>query len=107
MKGNISSNVYLGMAVGMRSSPGRLICPLIVTITLFPQYEKWGSFSSSHQSCCLVTKSCLTLLQSRGLYITCQAPLSMEVPRQEYWHGSPFPSLGNPPDSGIEFVSPA
>ena len=26
--------------------------------------------------------------------ITCQAPLSMEFSRQEYWSGLPFPSLG-------------
>ena len=36
-----------------------------------------------------------------------QAPLSMEFARPEYWSGLPFPSLGNPPDSGIELVSPA
>ena len=26
--------------------------------------------------------------------VTCQAPLSMGFPRQEYWNGLPFPSLG-------------
>ena len=39
-----------------------------------------------------------------------QAPLSMEFPRQEYWSGLPFPSLGDLPYSGTEppsFVSPA
>ena len=25
--------------------------------------------------------------------VACQAPLSMEFPRQEYWSGLPFPSL--------------
>ena len=35
-----------------------------------------------------------------------QAPLSMEFPRQEYWSGLPFLSLGDLPDSGIEPVSP-
>ena len=36
-------------------------------------------------SCCyLVSKSCPTLLRSHGLYVTCQAPLSMGLPRQEY-----------------------
>jgi len=65
------------------------------------------SFSSIHHSCCLVTESCLTLLRSHGLYITCKAPLSMELPRQEYWHGLPFPSLGDLPDSGIKFGFPA
>ena len=48
----------------------------------------------------LVTKSCLTL----G---TCQAPLSMEFSRQEYWSGLPFPSPGDLPDPGIKPASPA
>ena len=26
----------------------------------------------------------------------------MEFPRQEYWSGAPFPSLGDLPDPGIE-----
>ena len=30
----------------------------------------------------------------------------MRFPRQEYWNGLPFPSLGNFPDPGIESVSP-
>ena len=36
-----------------------------------------------------------------------QAALSMGFPRQEYWKGLPFPSPGDPPDSGIEPASPA
>ena len=40
-----------------------------------------------------------------------QAPLSMRFPRQEYWTGVPFPSLGNLLDPGIkprvEPMSPA
>ena len=35
----------------------------------------------------------------------CQAPLSMGFPRQEYWSGSPCPSLGNLPDLRIEPTS--
>ena len=35
--------------------------------------------------CCLVAKSCLTLLQPHGLYIAHQAPLSKGFPRQESW----------------------
>ena len=36
-----------------------------------------------------------------------QASLSMGFSRQEYWSGLPFPSPGDPPDPGIEPVSPA
>ena len=35
-----------------------------------------------------------------------QAPLSVGFPRLEYWSGSPFPSLGDLPDLGIEPLSP-
>ena len=48
----------------------------------------------------LVVQSCLTL------YKACQDPLSMELSRQEYWSGYPFPSPGELPDPGIEPESP-
>ena len=38
---------------------------------------------------------------------SCQAPLRMGFPRQEYWSGLPFPSPGDLPDSRIEPTSPA
>ena len=34
--------------------------------------------------------------------VTCQAPLSMGFPRQEYWSGLPFPSPRDIPNPGIE-----
>ena len=34
--------------------------------------------------------------------VACQAPLSMEFSRQEYWSGLPFPSPGDLPDPGIK-----
>ena len=39
--------------------------------------------------------------------VACQAPLSMEFSRQEYWRGLPFPPPGDRPDPGIVLVSPA
>ena len=36
-----------------------------------------------------------------------QAPLSMGFPKQEYWSGFPFPSLGDLLGPGIKLVSPA
>ena len=38
--------------------------------------------------------------------VTCQAPLSTEFSRQEYWSGLPFPSPAALPHPGIELVSP-
>ena len=39
--------------------------------------------------------------------VVCQVPLSVEFSRQDYRNGVPFPTLGDPPDSGIEPPSPA
>ena len=52
----------------------------------------------------LVAKSCPTL--AIPWTVARQAPLSMGFSRQEYWSGLPFPSPGDPPDSGIEPESP-
>ena len=37
--------------------------------------------------------------------VACQAPLSTEFSRQEYWSQLPFPSLRDLSDPGIETVS--
>ena len=39
--------------------------------------------------------------------VACQAPLSMEFFRQEYWSGLPFPPPGDLPNSEMEPGSPA
>ena len=39
--------------------------------------------------------------------VACQASLSIEVSRQEYWSGWPLYSPGDLPDPGIEPRSPA
>ena len=38
--------------------------------------------------------------------VTCQVPLSMGFPRQEYWSGLLLPSPGDHPDAGIGSASP-
>ena len=38
--------------------------------------------------------------------ITCQAPLSMGFPRQEFWSGLPFPPPWYLPNPGTEHMSP-
>ena len=57
--------------------------------------------------CCLVTKSCPTLLQVALWTTARQASLSIGFSRQEYWNGLPFPSPGELPEPGIESDSPA
>ena len=39
--------------------------------------------------------------------VVCQAPVSMEFSRPEYWNELPFPSPGGLPDPGMEPWSPA
>ena len=52
---------------------------------------------------CSITKSCLTLCGP----MDCSPPGSSvhEIPRQGYWSGYPFPTLGNLPNPRIKFVS--
>ena len=48
---------------------------------------------------CLHTLSCLTLCD----FMDCSPPgSSVEVSRQAYWSGLPFPSPGDPPNPGID-----
>ena len=56
--------------------------------------------------CVLVTQLCLILCDPLRT-IAHQAPLSMELSRQEYWSGLPFPSPEDLPKEGIEPRSPA
>ena len=48
----------------------------------------------------LVAKLCPTLVSPWT--VACHAPLSMGFPRQAYWSGLLFPSLGDLLDPGIE-----
>ena len=52
----------------------------------------------------LVTQSCLD--SATPWTVACQAPLSMEFSKQEYWSGLSFPSPGDLPDPGIKPGSP-
>ena len=45
-------------------------------------------------------QSCVTL--STPETVACQAPLSMELSRQEYWSELLFPTPSNLPDPGID-----
>ena len=39
--------------------------------------------------------------------VACKAPLSIEFSKQEYWSGLPFSTPGDPPNPGIEHLSPS
>ena len=51
----------------------------------------------------LITVLCLTLYNP----VDCRLPGSLKFPRQEYWSGLTFPSLGDLPNPGIEPALPA
>ena len=53
----------------------------------------------------MCAQSCLTLCKSTPRTEACQAPLSMEFLKQEYWSRLPFPSPGDLPNPGIEATS--
>ena len=67
---------------------------------------EWGAIAfckqKHYEHLCggLVTKSSPTLVTPWT--VACQAPLSMGFSRQEYWTESPFPSLGDLSNPGIE-----
>ena len=82
------------------SPPGSPVPGILQARTL-----EWAAISSSNsptatgdQMLFLVAKSCLTLQQ---------APLSTELPRQEYRNRLPFPSPGYLSNLGIDPKSPA
>ena len=61
----------------------------------------------SHYTCAYI---CVCTLSHTWLFVTpwtvnCQAPLSMEFSRQEYWSGLPFLPPGDLPNPGIEPTS--
>ena len=68
------------------------------------------SDSVTHKYIC-VSDSCSIMPDSFQPHrLACQAPLSMEFSRQDYWSGLPCPSPADLPDPGIEptsLISPA
>ena len=112
------------LLISWLQSPSAVILePPKLSLSLFPLFsersrdpeKKWYlefSVSISHQDtkgsccyCCLLVKSCPTLLTPWT--VACQGPPSMGLTRQEYWRGLPFLSSGHLPSPKIEHTSPA
>ena len=75
------------------------------TKTINPEYSLEGltlKLKIQYFVCVCVCVSCSVVSNSLQPH-----SLSMEFSRQEYWSGLPFPSLGDPPDTGIKPGSPA
>ena len=62
-----------------------------------------GFFTTSTTRETLSRFSCVQLFATPWT-VAYQAPLSMIIPRQEYWSGLPFPSPGDLPGLGIELI---
>ena len=90
-------------------------------VILLPQYpfcmvqsltRAWTDTSLSQEYMSYVTivyvctqpLSCVWLVATPWT-VACQAPLYMGFPRQEYWSGLPFSTLGDLSDPGIEPIS--
>ena len=63
-------------------------------------------FFLAHSHIVVVDMLSCVQLSSTLWTIACQALLSMEFSRQEYWSGLPFPPPGDLPEAGIKPVSP-
>ena len=56
-------------------------------------------------SWCVLSRFSRVRLSATPWIVACQAPLSMEFSRQEYWSGLPCPPPGDLPDPGIKPAS--
>ena len=65
-----------------------------------------GSPKNPHQLPVVSVFSCVQLFETPGT-VACQAPLSVEVSRQEYWSRLPFPSPVDLSNIGIEPCLPS
>ena len=79
-----------------------LLCGPALTST----YDYWKNHKKERESQKVKLLSCVQLFATPWT-VAYQAPPSMEISRQEYWSGLPFPSPGDLPDPRIEPRSPA
>ena len=74
--------------------------------TQVPRIGRWVLCRLSLWYVCICVCVCGSSVSSDSLQppwaIACEAPLSMEFSRQEYWSGLPFPTPGDLPDPGIK-----
>ena len=83
-----------------------LNCVIVSSSVSAPFSDK---MANSTICCCflLFSRSVVSDSLATPWTVACQAPMSIEFSRQEYWNGLPFPPPGDLPNSGIEPTSPA
>ena len=77
---------------------------ILITIS-FTSFSVYKLFSVFHLIVVIWSLSHITFVTPWP--VTCQAPLSIRFPRQEYWSRLPLPSPGDFSHPGIRHVSPA
>ena len=80
---------------------GALVVPLLSVVCV--EEWAWLGVVCVHARVCVLSW-CLTLCKPLDEPAS-QSRLSMGFPRQEYWSGLPFPTLGVLPDPGIKAAS--
>ena len=96
---------YQGHRAAPRCSIWRLLLPSWNFLPLASGTPDFFPSFPSSVCVCLVAQSCPTLCDPWT--VSCQASLSMEFSRQEYWSGLPCPPPGDLPNPGMEIRSPA
>ena len=76
----------------------------VISGCAFDNLIQFGTVYLHFRFWCVRAQSCPILCDPWT--VARQAPLSMGLPREEYWSGLPFPTPGDLPDPGIEPVSP-
>ena len=92
--------------MGSNSSASSYCLPISLPSQMHTEILQQSKHSYPRKTACMLSRS----VESNSVTpwtIACQAPLSMEFSRQEYWGGLPFPTPGNLPDPRIEPTSPA
>ena len=89
-----------------KKSPSRSVPASLIFLLRNGEGPGYGTMSyESEKVRVLVAQWCLTLCDPMA--VAHQAPLSMELSRQEHWSGVPLPSPGALPGPAIEPRSPA
>ena len=99
--------VYVCMSLYMRMCMYACICIWICICMHVSVYGYMYVCMYLYMGMCMYACACSVLFDPLQLpwTVTCQAPLSMEFLRQEYWSGLPFSSPKDLPDLGIEHKS--
>ena len=99
-----SLSLLQGIFLIQKSNQGLLHCRQILYQLSYQGSPKIGRYLNCRQTACICVVSHVHLFVTSWT-IACQALLSMEFSRQEYWSALPFPPPGDLPKLGIEPTS--